>query len=70
MRQMIFRMNYYKGLKQLSDDKRLEAYDAIMEYAFGDKQQKASPETAAMLAMIYESMELDFERYEKKISVK
>jgi len=41
-----------------------------MEYAFGDKQQKASPETAAMLAMIYESMELDFERYEKKISVK
>lgn len=67
MRQMIFRKNYYSGLKKLSPDKRLEAYDAIMCYVFNGELVDISPECVPVLAVIFDSIEADFRKYEKKI---
>lgn len=67
MRQLIFRKSYYNGLCQLSPEKRLEAYDAIMEYAFGEGDGKLpSEDLRPILTVILDSINLDFDRYEAK----
>jgi hypothetical protein len=65
VRQLLFRKNYYLGLMKLSPEKRLEAYDAIMKYAFDGEVVETSAECAPLLASVFESINLDFERYKK-----
>lgn len=65
MRQLIFRKNYHTGLMHLDPDKRLEVYDAIMLYAFENKKTEVSPECKPILAIILESINADFRRYER-----
>ena len=50
---------------KLSPEKRLEAYDAIMKYAFDGEVVETSAECAPLLASVFESINLDFERYKK-----
>lgn len=66
MRTVIFRRNYYAGLAQLEPGKRLEAYDAIMRYAFEGERTDVSPECAPVLAVIFDSIDADFRRFERK----
>lgn len=66
MRTFIFRRNYYAGLAQLEPSKRLEAYDAIMRYAFERERADVSPECAPVLSVVFDSIEEDFRRYEQR----
>lgn len=63
MRTMLFRRTYYSGISKLSDQAQLEAYRAIMKYAFDDVKVEASPECAPVLATILDSLGQDIERY-------
>lgn len=66
MRQMIFRKNYYEGISKLPDKERLEAYEAIMKYAFTGERTATSNLCAPLLTVVFCSMDADFEKYEKK----
>lgn len=41
-------------------------YDAIMKYAFFGEVVESSSECAPLLSMIFESINIDIERYENK----
>lgn len=66
MRQMIFRKNYYEGISKLPDKERLEAYEAIMKYAFAGERAETSDLCAPLLTVVFCSMDADFDRYEAK----
>lgn len=66
MRQMIFRKHYYEGISKLPDKERLEAYEAIMKYAFTGERAATSDLCAPLLTVIFCSMDVDFEMYEAK----
>lgn len=66
MRQMIFRRNYYIGIDSLQPKQRLEAYDAIMKYVFDNVRVETSREIAPLIRNIFFSIDVDFEKYEKK----
>ena len=70
MRQMIFRKNYYLLLTMLEPEKRIEAYDAIMRYAFEGELVEVSPECKTVLTVIFDSIETDFKKYEQKMREK
>lgn len=65
-RTFIFRSNYYLGLMRLEPDKRLEAYDAIMRYAFEGEQADVSQACAPMLAVIFDCIDTDFRKHEQR----
>ena len=62
---LLFRYNYYRGLKAMSPEDRLEAYDAIMSYVFEDEVLEVSSAITPIMAMIYESIDNDIEKYEQ-----
>ena len=66
MNTFIFRKSYYSGLTQLKPEKRLEAYEAIMRYAFDGDPVDVSPECAPVLAVIFDSVDADLRKYEQK----
>lgn len=66
MRQLIFRKCYYEGIAKLSEKAQLEAYTAIMKYAFSTETIDQSSECAPLLSMIFYSIDGDMERYEKR----
>lgn len=65
MRQLIFRKNYYEAISMLPEKAQLEAYTAIMKYAFSTDTIAPSGECAPLLSMIFSSLDKDFERFEK-----
>lgn len=66
MKQLIFRKNYYEGISLLPDKERLEAYDAIMRYAFTGERVETSDLCVPLLSVIFFSMDADWEKYEAK----
>ena len=67
MKSIIFRSKYVKALEQLSSEKRLEAYDAIMAYVFTGEVKTIHTEIAPLVSMICESIFEDYERYERAV---
>ena len=67
-RQLIFRKTYYTGLKGLDPEKRLEAYDAIMQYAFETPPELStlSKDACPVVSIILDSIEADFQRWKVK----
>lgn len=67
-RQLIFRKTYYTGLKGLDPEKRLEAYDAIMQYAFETPPELStlSKDARPVVSIILDSIEADFQRWKVK----
>ena len=65
MRQLIFRRLYYNALMKLSPEQRLEAYDAIMAFAFRGVAKETSASVAPVLSIIFDSINQDFRRYEE-----
>lgn len=67
-RQLIFRKTYYTGLKGLDPEKRLEAYDAIMQYAFATPPELStlSKDVRPVVSIILDSIEADFQRWKVK----
>lgn len=64
MRQLIFRKSYYDALMKMTPEQRLEAYDAIMAYAFDGEEMETSAGVAPVLSIIFDSIDQDFRRYE------
>lgn len=67
-RQLVFRKTYYTGLKGLDPEKRLEAYDAIMQYAFETPPELStlSKDVRPVVSIILDSIEADFQRWKVK----
>lgn len=65
MRQLIFRKNYLVGIEAIEKPElRLEAYEAIMGFAFRGEVVSVSPELRPLLNMITDSISLDFMKYD------
>ena len=65
MRQLIFRKSYYRALSLLNSQQQLQAYHAIMKYAFDDEYIKIPSEIYPLIDCIIESIDADFKKYEK-----
>lgn len=65
MRQLIFRKNYYVGIETMEPQKRLEAYEAIMKYAFRGEVVALSPELRPFMSMVTHSIDSDFRKYDR-----
>lgn len=67
-RQLVFRKTYYTGIKGLDPEKRLEAYDAIMQYAFETPPELStlSKDVRPVVSIILDSIEADFQRWKAK----
>lgn len=64
---IIFRNRYYNSLSLLRPIERLEAVEAILEYAFTGKKEKidklSSEALAATVVLICNSIDEDYDRY-------
>ena len=64
MRNLLFRRTYFNALKKMNPEHRLEAYDAIMAYAFEEDETEVSDAVAPVMEMILDNIGNDFRRYE------
>lgn len=64
MKTIIFCSSYWNALSLFDQAKRLEAYDAIMAYAFTGEMKKVSRECAPAVSLICSSIEFDYSKYE------
>jgi|GEM_PF-3551122 len=64
MKTIIFRFSYWYALSLLEPEQRLEAYDAIMSYAFIGKLEEPSKEVVPLISLICSSIDFDYSKYE------
>ena len=62
---VIFYKDWYEAIREFPDDERLQAYDAIMQYAF-EEQQPADKFIKAATALMRSTIDRDNNRYEEK----
>ena len=70
MRQLLFRKTYFNALLKLEPTQRLEAYDAIMLYAFEGKRLDVSAIVSPVLSIIIDNIAHDFQRYEAASTIR
>lgn len=64
MKTIIFRSSYWDALSLFEPEQRLEAYDAIMAYAFTGTLKKPSKEVVPVVSLICSSIDFDYSKYE------
>lgn len=64
MKTFIFRSSYWGALSLLEPEQRLEAYDAIMTYAFTGQAKKVSKVCAPAFSLICSSIDCDRNKWE------